>query len=420
MPFLDAQHRLEELLTTYPRVTGISAGAIGAREIPRIVLDIYGKQAAELDDRVEFVISGIRSPQADPAPEQPEAEAEAEPEPPQRAGFTQAEFAALVVPAADRLLGVPFNTTSRAILIGPTGIGKTNLMLGMAVAMSEGKPFLHWPAGRRSRVLYVDGEMSVRLFKERSADAARRNGGNSDTLVLFSAAAIGELPPLNYPAGQRFIDAQIDAYGGFDFIFFDNIQALLLGDMKDEDAWRATLPWVRRLTNRGIGQVWGHHTGIDKTRGYGTSTREWQMDAVILLSAVEGPDTDLSFTLEFLKARERSPHNRANFETSTVVLMDDEWVSQLSERARAGVRDRAFDLLADAMARWGVIPGPVVDDIPAATPCVTEEQWYERYLAGSISDADPKTARRGFKRAAQQLVDRGLVGIRHPWVWIIR
>ena len=61
------------------------------------------------------------------------------------------------------------------------------------------------------------------------------------------------------------------------------------------------LPLVTALTANGIGQLWVHHTGHDTTKGYGTKTREWQMDTVIHLTEITRPDTDVSFSLTFPK-----------------------------------------------------------------------------------------------------------------------
>jgi hypothetical protein len=57
--------------------------------------------------------------------------------------------------------------------------------------------------------------------------------------------------------------------------------------MAEEEPWKAMVPWTYSLTQRGIGQSWVHHTGHDKSRPYGTSTRDWQMDTSILLEDIE-------------------------------------------------------------------------------------------------------------------------------------
>lgn len=110
-------------------------------------------------------------------------------------------------------------------------------------------------------------------------------------------------------------------------MIFDNIMSLVAGDQKDEEGWRQTLPWTLSLTKRSIGQIWIHHTGHDTSRSYGTKTREWQMENSVILEQVERPETDVSFTWRFGKARERTPETRADFEDVTVALVDDRWIS---------------------------------------------------------------------------------------------
>src|SRR3546814_4582789 len=69
----------------------------------------------------------------------------------------------------DFLMGEGLSSTSRAMLVAPTGLGKTNLCMALAFAMAEGRDFLHWRAHRPCSVLYIDGEMSRRLVKIRLA-----------------------------------------------------------------------------------------------------------------------------------------------------------------------------------------------------------------------------------------------------------
>lgn len=235
---------------------------------------------------------------------------------------------------ADHLMGEVFSTTSRALISAPTGLGKTNFCMQLALAMAEGSNFLHWQAKRDgpAKVLYVDSEMSRRLMKQRIADTVRRAGydPNSvevpETIEFFCFDEVHPRPPpLNTAAGQQYFDNLIE-YSGYEFIFFDNIQGLLAGNMAEEEPWKEILPWTFSLTQCGIGQIWVHHTGHDKSRGYGTSTRAWQMDADILLEEIERPGTDIAFKLKFLKARERMPDNRADFETMIITLERGRWL----------------------------------------------------------------------------------------------
>jgi hypothetical protein len=71
------------------------------------------------------------------------------------------------LPLRDYLLGTVFCTTSRWLIFGDTGIGKTLFALSMAGAMASGRSFLGWAGKRRARVMYLDGEMPAETFKER-------------------------------------------------------------------------------------------------------------------------------------------------------------------------------------------------------------------------------------------------------------
>jgi hypothetical protein len=57
------------------------------------------------------------------------------------------------------------------------------------------------------------------------------------------------------------------------------------------------------------------------------------MDVVIHLTKVERADTDVSFKLEFRKARERRPDNRADFQEVEISLVNDQWACDAASRA---------------------------------------------------------------------------------------
>lgn len=248
----------------------------------------------------------------------------------------------------DFVMGEWLSTTSRGIIIGPTGLGKTKVGLALAVAMATGRDFLHWRAKRKARVLYVDGEMSRRLLKRRQQDALREREvavPDVDSLFVLSTEDVENFQPLNTAEGQRYIEMLIDRKGPFDIIIFDNIQALLAGEMKEEEQWAKVLPWVRSLTRRSIGQVWFHHTGHDEAKGYGSKAREWQMDFVALMERIQAGDADIALQMTFTKARERTPENRADFEPVVMSLRGSRWGSPSSAAAGAGRASRDLAVL---------------------------------------------------------------------------
>jgi hypothetical protein len=247
--------------------------------------------------------------------------------------LTYAERMARDLPPPDRLLGEWLTTTSRVYVSADTGLGKTSLLMAVGVHCSAALDFLRWRCHRKARVLFIDGEMSRRLLKKRIYEAAARLGIEPEGALFLSREDIEDFPPLNTPAGIIWLLAFVEnIMGGVDLIIFDNVMALLEGDQKDEVSWNAVLPLVSELTKRNIGQIWIDHTGHDATRGYGSKTKQWRMDTVIHLNAVARADTDISFTLEFRKARERTPETRADFEDATFALIDDQWIEEGGRR----------------------------------------------------------------------------------------
>ena len=85
--------------------------------------------------------------------------------------------------------------------------------------------------------------------------------------------------------------------------------------MSDEESWGPMKHLVRRITSRSIGQIWLHHTGHDATKGYGTKTREWEMDTVVRLAFA---DDNEAIAMEFRKARLRTPENFEQFQSATI------------------------------------------------------------------------------------------------------
>jgi hypothetical protein len=296
------------------------------------------------------------------------------------------------IPPPDFILGEVFSTETRCLLFAPTGIGKTLIMIALGMAVAAGERFLHWPGtGKPRRMLFIDGEMSKRLLRDRLRDeATRRENRMPATFFALSHDDIAEFAPLNSPEGQRQIEHEIEELGGVDLIIFDNVMSLISGDQKDEEGWRQVMPWVRRLTGRKIAQVWVHHTGHDETRGYGTKTREWQMDTVIHLDEVKRPDTDVSFLLTFRKARERKPENRAAFADCKIALVKDQWTS---DQATAGAKGKVsplgkkfFDALVNAT---------ISSDAKKMFNCPTAtiEEWRVECVKLGLLDKDkPKSA----------------------------
>jgi hypothetical protein len=276
--------------------------------------------------------------------------------------LTLSSWLARDIPATDWLLGGIIATDTKTLGYAPTGLGKTNFFMALAAHMATGKDFLNWRVPRSSCWLYVDGEMPQGLAKERIADLTRRLGFAPDNLLYFNRDDFPGLEPLNTPAGAAFIEdivAQIEATAGkLDGIVFDNTQALLVGNMAEEEPWAPMIAFNERLNRRLISVVWIHHTGHDVGHAYGTKTREWKFDTVMALRPAEDPIADISFSLDFNdKHRRRLSSSRADYQPARVSLANDQWSINTvpSDRGLADLRNNLDEIVVAVteIARYG-------------------------------------------------------------------
>jgi hypothetical protein len=331
------------------------------------------------------------------------------------------------IPEPEFLLGEVLSNTTRGMLVADTGVGKTNFVLELAACMAGKRGFGHWlgPA-KPVRVLFLEGEMSRRVVKSRIQDVVRRAGSPPSTLYIVSRSdpKFADLPPLNTEAGQQYVDGLISRLGGVDFSFFDNVQALLTGDMKDEEPWQQTLPWIRDLTNRSIGQLWVHHTGHDTSRSYGTKTREWQLVVVMLAEPVQRAGADIAFSLKFTKARERAPHNRTDFEPATVILANDHWLVEGSSTAKrrgkpSPLGQKFYSALLDTIAAAGR-PSSASGRRVAAT----RNAWFSECVRVGLLDQDDderaqKSNRALFSKYRRELIEMDWIACNGDLAWQI-
>jgi AAA domain len=106
------------------------------------------------------------------------------------------------LPDPDYLLGSWLTTTTRALFVADTGLGKTNFAMALGMHVAEGTDFLHWRARRPTNVLFIDGEMSRQLLKTRIADAVARLGSRPAGFCALSHEDVENFAPINSEAGQ--------------------------------------------------------------------------------------------------------------------------------------------------------------------------------------------------------------------------
>lgn len=316
------------------------------------------------------------------------------------------------LPLRDYLLGNVFCTTSRWLIFGDTGIGKTLFAMSTAAAMASGNPFLAWDGRRKARVMYMDGEMPAETFKERMQLIADEFGGDL-TLFGYNRDVLGpdEMQPLNTPEGAKWLWCEIEAVRP-DVIFFDSIMCLLAGTMGEEESWAPVKLLMRKISSNRIGQVWLHHTGHDSSKGFGTKTREWEMDTVVSLTT----STDEQGVLvEFKKARLRTPQTAEQFKPRVIFRDQSGWTSTgegttttKARRPRSQIDDLkmalldTYDRLADGAETSPGLDGKAVRKVKVER--LRDELKVRGHLEAKESGGLTDLSRQHFQRAKAALL----------------
>jgi hypothetical protein len=236
---------------------------------------------------------------------------------------------------------------------------------------------------------------------------------------------LGKPAPLNTPEGQEWLVRMIGLVQP-GVVILDNVMSLIAGVMKEEEPWQQTLPLVLGITALGKAQIWLDHTGHNRDRQYGTSTKGWFFDAIgVLLRPPEDVTVgegetcfDLSFDPPSGKARNRDPDRWGDFAPHRVRLNDHGWSSEpINRQARGKMKESGkvqpsvqlfHDGLMDALAVASTTPGET-------TVAAWEGECLRRDLMESFCEEDDhkdRSAKRAiFRKAKSALLAAKMVAI---------
>jgi hypothetical protein len=335
-----------------------------------------------------------------------------------------AEWLKRQLPPRDFLLEGVLSTTSRWMISGDTGIGKTLLSLELGFAIAGGANFLNWNGVRPARVMYLDGEMPAETMKERIEAAAAIFGGEV-ALFTYNRDDLGPnaMPPLNKPEGQKWLWREIDEVKP-DLIIFDSMMCLLVGPLAEEETWQPCLELVRQLSARHTAQIWINHTGHDATRSYGSKTKEWEFDSTIMLSKVENDETGVK--LAFTKARMRTPKTAGLFKDQLIRRTEEGWTTEAAtfsnrtetqrEQKQAWMRAVYMDLSVGVM----LTPGHNAFLVRKVSLDAIRHEMIKRSYLALENGAVPARERTAFHRAKEDLIRSNQFAGDEGYFWSIK
>lgn len=171
-------------------------------------------------------------------------------------------------------------------------IGKSLLMLELAVAIARGESTLGITPDRARHVLYIDFENDPRSDIRARLIAMGYGPEHLDGLVYLS---FPQLSALDCEQGGAQLMAAVEVYGS-EVVVIDTVSRAIRGEENENDTWLNFYRHTgRQLKAAGVALIRLDHTGKDETRGQrGGSAKSGDVDAVWRMSKV----TETMFRLD--------------------------------------------------------------------------------------------------------------------------
>lgn len=220
-------------------------------------------------------------------------------------------------------------------LYSPPKVGKSLLMLELAVAVATGSTALGTTPDRPRRVLYVDFENDPRADVRARLQAMGHTPADLDNLCYLSFPT---LAGLDSEVGSHELMAAVQVHG-CEVVVIDTVSRAVSGEENENDTWLAFYRHTGlKLKQAGVAMIRLDHTGKDEARGQrGGSAKVGDVDAVWKLSKV----TESTFRLD-------CEHARMPVGEKTLVL-HREALPHLHHRVDGAGRSAAFEATVNAV-----------------------------------------------------------------------
>lgn len=320
---------------------------------------------------------------------------------------------------------------SAIIIYGESNSGKTFFATDLALCIAAGKKW-NGKDVLQGGVVYVALEGSS-AFANR-IEAWRREF-DSDQRIAF--AAIPSTVNLLDPEADtsRLIESVNEAAAQFGMpvrlIVVDTLSRAMAGGNENspEDMGAMVMNMDRIRAETGAAVLAIHHSGKDQAKGArGHSLLRAAVDTEIEISA-DGPqrvarvtkqrELDCSGEYPFtLKVIELEQNRRGKMVTSCVVagLEEGHTASAVPSFRLRGHPKRALEVLGDLLSCDGKSG---FNGVPRDAVSVPDKWWRDRFYSNAMAGAEADAKQKAFRRAADELMAKRIVGMAGGRVWIV-
>lgn len=327
-------------------------------------------------------------------------------------------------------------SSSLSVLYGEPGVGKTFLVIDLAMCIASGCNWLDRKVDQGA-VLYIAGEGQAGVRNRVSAWRMHHKGEIVEELpfaltdrgidLLTSDHDVSEV----IDVCQRIREATNKSVR---LVVVDTLSRAMAGGNENSSDDMGLLVQRADKIREGTGAhvLLVHHSGKDRTNGarghsllkaaINTEIEVQRTGDISIVRVVKQRDLPVTSEMAFqLEQVTLGCDERNNPVTSCIVTSTtfDPFLSMTTAKdARLrGQPKRALELLTKVVDENGVVP-PACNEIPAERRAVREERWREECRTARLATGESESGQRqAFARAQRILVDRGLVAVWGGWIW---
>lgn len=323
-----------------------------------------------------------------------------------------------------------------AMLVGESGVGKSFVVIDMAVSVALGEAWLGSTVVQ-GPVFLIAGEGHSGFRNRLRAIEKHRGRSIAHAPLFFSNAAISLIDPRSVIEARTAIEKLAEMHGAPALIIIDTLHRNAGGadenSAKDISAVLKEIDSKLRVFGQGCAVLIVHHSGHgEKSRARGSSSLYGAMDTELMLKK-DGEDT---VTLSVTKQKNHEPMRDVTLKfqnvdleeigedgqpiKSRVVVKGDATGGKSRGRQLSGAKLIAHRELENLLIVGEEPPDALRREMGILCPkvVVKKHDWKRACIKAGISPKSSEAARKAFNRMFNELNAAGIIKVWKDYVWL--